>query len=173
VALSAQAQRQEAILDYQEIAWFEADENGNVTKVSRSWSEITGLSPEEAYGNGWTRAIHRDDRVSIVEQWNATVRMNMLFEADFRVLKGGYGDNSMSRVYARANPLKNKNNLIGISGFLRTMDEGSDWRYAIRRQEEQWHKFQKGIEQRQVEIMNLLQEEVTARKNIDGQKRPS
>jgi len=37
--------------------------------LSKSWHEYTGLSPEEAYGWGWSAAFHPDDLPPLMEKW--------------------------------------------------------------------------------------------------------
>ena len=41
---------------------FRTDAQGNCTYVNQRWCDIAGISPEQAYGEGWAQAIHPDDR---------------------------------------------------------------------------------------------------------------
>jgi len=38
---------------------FRTDPDGNTTYVNPKWTELSGLSSEEASGNGWLNAVHR------------------------------------------------------------------------------------------------------------------
>ena len=38
------------------------DSLGRCTYVNRAWTTITGLSPEQAAGDGWAKTLHSDDR---------------------------------------------------------------------------------------------------------------
>jgi hypothetical protein len=42
------------------LAWLAAPDGAAMYDIQR-WLDYTGLSPEQARGWGWTRAVHRDD----------------------------------------------------------------------------------------------------------------
>ena len=44
---------------------FETNQFGNWTFVGQRWSELTGLSPEAALGNGWQNLIHIEEKSDI------------------------------------------------------------------------------------------------------------
>jgi two-component system sensor histidine kinase/response regulator len=56
------------------IGIFETDADGRVTYVNARWAEIAGMTPEEALGDGWKRAIHPEDQPGVFEEWSAAVR---------------------------------------------------------------------------------------------------
>jgi PAS domain-containing protein len=37
--------------------------------VNPSWCQISGLSFQEALGNGWLNAVHGDDKAAIINGW--------------------------------------------------------------------------------------------------------
>jgi PAS domain S-box-containing protein len=42
------------------------DVAGLTTYVNPSWCQISGLSFQEALGNGWLNAVHGDDKAAII-----------------------------------------------------------------------------------------------------------
>lgn len=62
-----------ATLDQAPAAFFESDADGNCTFVNRKYLELTGLSLEQALGDGWTQAVHLEDRDRVLQAWEKTV----------------------------------------------------------------------------------------------------
>jgi diguanylate cyclase (GGDEF)-like protein/PAS domain S-box-containing protein len=50
-----------ALLDRAPVGVFETDASFSCVYVNPRWCELTGLTPEEAYGSGWGRAIRPED----------------------------------------------------------------------------------------------------------------
>jgi PAS domain S-box-containing protein len=50
------------------LAWSN-DSDGRVDFLNKRWLEFTGLSTEEAWGQGWSAAIHPDDARPLAEYW--------------------------------------------------------------------------------------------------------
>ncbi|MBI3779365.1 MAG: PAS domain S-box protein [Gammaproteobacteria bacterium] len=64
---------------------FRTDAHGHCTYVNKRWCDIAGLSPEQAYGEGWVRAIHSNDRKYIFERWYAAAKSNLPFMEECRM----------------------------------------------------------------------------------------
>src|SRR5881392_4106446 len=47
--------------------------DGRTEFVNRRWCEYTGLSVEQASGEGWLAAFHPDDRPALLESWRGTI----------------------------------------------------------------------------------------------------
>lgn len=47
-----------------------ADPQGNILEVSPRFVEMTGMSAEEALGEGWSEALHPDDLEPTLDQWS-------------------------------------------------------------------------------------------------------
>jgi PAS domain S-box-containing protein len=60
------------------------DADGNCLHVNQHWCEITGLSPEEALGRGWTDAIHPEDFERITKLWYESAEHKKPFHAEYR-----------------------------------------------------------------------------------------
>ena len=63
---------------------FLTDADGNCFHVNRTWSEISGMSAEEALGRGWVGAIHPDDLERVAKLWYESARNNRSFHAEYR-----------------------------------------------------------------------------------------
>jgi len=49
------------------------------------WGALTGQSPEQSRGMGWTEALHPDDRPRVLRLWAEALRLRRLFETEYRV----------------------------------------------------------------------------------------
>src|SRR3984893_12810112 len=45
--------------------------NGHIDFLNQRWYEYTGLSVDEAYGQGWQTAIHPEDLPELLERWQS------------------------------------------------------------------------------------------------------
>lgn len=66
---------------------FRTSPEGDTTYVNPKWSELSGLTLEEAAGNGWLNAIHPDDRGNVINSWNNVIQAKMKTTAEYRFLK--------------------------------------------------------------------------------------
>lgn len=65
---------------------FRTDAGGECIYVNERYSAIEGITPEEAIGHGWTKALHPDDRQRVCEQWRKTVESGGDFLMEYRLL---------------------------------------------------------------------------------------
>ncbi len=63
---------------------FLTDAEGDCLFVNERCSEMLGMTPEEAAGRGWVRALHPDDRERIVTEWNAAAQTGGDFASEYR-----------------------------------------------------------------------------------------
>lgn len=54
-------------------AWSAAPD-GSVGFVNQRWCDYTGMSLDEARGNGWARSVHPDDAEQLARYWGALLR---------------------------------------------------------------------------------------------------
>jgi PAS domain S-box-containing protein len=66
---------------------FRTDPDGNCLDVNRRWCEITGVAAAEARGEGWSRALHPEDRARVYEEWTAFARSGGRFRSEHRFLR--------------------------------------------------------------------------------------
>ncbi len=63
---------------------FYTNAEGRCLDVNERWCELAGLTPQEAYGEGWTRAIHPDDRERVFTEWERAAKANLPFKSGYR-----------------------------------------------------------------------------------------
>ncbi len=76
-------------LDAAKVIAFKSDENGLTVWVSHEWCTLAQISAEDAMGQGWTIAIHPDDRRRVLDEWDECVREHRPFRAHYRFLSRG------------------------------------------------------------------------------------
>jgi PAS domain S-box-containing protein len=118
--------RYRAIVDRSPAGIFEADTRGRCVYVNRRWSMLSGLTFEQAQGEGWLTAVHPDDRQECARAWRrALERRDEEFVAEFRFLS------SVGKevwVYCTAAALHSDEGRI--TGYLGTLLDISDRRQA-------------------------------------------
>jgi PAS domain S-box-containing protein len=72
--LRASEDRFHSLLENAPVGILLADPEGRCLLVNRRWSEVSGLSSQEASGRGWLRALHRDERRDFFRKWRQAVR---------------------------------------------------------------------------------------------------
>jgi len=66
---------------------FRMDAQGHCTYVNHHFCVMTGLAPEQAFGAGWTFAVHPEDRARVFQEWNQTVNQQHSFHSECRLQK--------------------------------------------------------------------------------------
>jgi len=61
-----------------------SDVKGDCTYVNESWCDMAGLSPQEAVGRGWVKAIHPEDRERTASNWYKMVESEGQWGAEYR-----------------------------------------------------------------------------------------
>ena len=71
-----------------QIPWT-ADAAGRVVSFAPRWLELTGLTRDQATGEGWARVAHPDDLPRMVEAWAHSVRTGEPYDVESRVRTAG------------------------------------------------------------------------------------
>jgi PAS domain S-box-containing protein len=69
------------------VGLFRTDARGHCLYVNERWSEITGLTAEQAVGTGWSATLHPDDRERVFEAWYQVTKQGGEFVAEYRFLR--------------------------------------------------------------------------------------
>ena len=75
---------------------------GAIDGPLESWSEFTGQTDEEVLGDGWTEAIHPEDRERVLTTWRAAVAAQEVYGCEYRLRTG---DGAYRWIEAHAVPL--------------------------------------------------------------------
>jgi hypothetical protein len=99
---------------------FRTLENGYTTYVNPKWCELSGLSFEEALGDGWLLAVHPDDQELVLEDWRTRTSKGLQSEAEYRFLKP---DGSIVWVLGDASPEVVNGEHLGYVGTITDITE--------------------------------------------------
>jgi len=100
------------------IGIFETDYQGRCIYTNQRWQEISGLTAEDALGDGWVRSVHPDDRNNIFADWLRASRGEMEFDKQFRLLTPQGG---LRWVFWRARTLHDSRG--HFSGYVGTTED--------------------------------------------------
>ena len=78
------------------------DTDGRCIFVNQRWCEMAGLTPEEAFGDGWIKGLHPDDRERVTTDWNRMEQSRGIWGLEYR-FKTPNG--TVTWVYGNATPL--------------------------------------------------------------------
>ena len=65
---------------------FLADTIGQWIYSNSQWTTLTGLTCSQSLGQGWTSAIHPEDKAEVLAQWSRAVRDRTEFSQEFRLV---------------------------------------------------------------------------------------
>ncbi|WP_224999604.1 PAS domain-containing sensor histidine kinase [Cesiribacter sp. SM1] len=80
------------ILRMTPVGVFRCDSQKNCFYVNERFCELTGLKPEEAFGTGWTSALHPEDKDFVLRQWYDKKEVVEETKAVYRYQKPGTGE---------------------------------------------------------------------------------
>lgn len=79
--------RYQTLSENSPVGIFRARSDGYTTYVNPRWSELSGLSAEEAMGYGWTKAVHPEDRDELMKGWEDATSNQLNSIAEYRFLR--------------------------------------------------------------------------------------
>ncbi len=115
-ALEESEQRFRSLTSSSPVGVFQTDLNGHGIYVNEKICKFTGMSEEEHYGTGWSRALYPDDSEYVVSEWEKTVRGDGDFNIEFRFTNQ---EGNITWVSGQAVSLMDAdNNPVGFLGTL-------------------------------------------------------
>lgn len=106
------------------IGCFETDAAGQCECVNARWEELTGLAAAEAFGDGWVRAFHPDDREAALAVWRETIAARGTLRGTYRFQHTGGSDRWVD-IHCVPVP-----NASAVRGFLATVEDVTERRAA-------------------------------------------
>jgi PAS domain S-box-containing protein len=76
-----------ALASHAPVGIFMTDAGGDCVFVNDYWCAVAGLTPAQASGPGWTRALHPEDRERVAREWYAAVQARRPFSSEYRFLR--------------------------------------------------------------------------------------
>lgn len=125
-------QRFRTLAEQAPVGIFETDQDGSCIYTNQRWCGLTGLSPEEAFGSSWLRAVHEDDQGWVEARWQASIAEHRAFCEEFRVsLLGG---SATAWVLLEASPVRGDDG--DVLGYIGTLSD-----ISIRKQQALRNEF--------------------------------
>jgi len=113
--------RYDTLTDSVPVGIFRADTDGKTTFVNPKWSELSGVSFEEALENSRLNTVHPDDRNKVIACWQNREQQPTKSEREYRFLRP---DGTIKWVLGLVIPEYNdKNELIGYVGTVTDITE--------------------------------------------------
>lgn len=135
-------QRYQTLSEKSPVGIFRTRPDGYTTYVNPRWCQITGLSFNDAVGNGWLEAVHPDDKIKIVDGWNKATNQQTKSIAEYRYLKP---DQEVVWVFGEAvAELSETGEVVGYIGTITDITARKEMEQALRDSESNYrHLFEK------------------------------
>ena len=113
--------RYKTLAEMSPVGIFHTDETGYTTYVNPRWCQISGMSCEEALGNGWLNAVHEDDKEKLQIGWIQATKDSRLSLSEYRFV---HSDGAVTWVIGQAVPeINSQNQVIGYVGTITDITE--------------------------------------------------
>jgi PAS domain S-box-containing protein len=86
-AIRESEERFRTLASHAPVGIYLTDPNGDCLFVNNTWCRMTGLTPEEARGKGWVKALHPDDRERVAAEWYEAAVHRKPFAGEYRYLR--------------------------------------------------------------------------------------
>lgn len=137
--LERSEKRFESMANVAPVGIFRTLPNGYTTYVNPKWTELSGISAENALGDGWLSAVHPEDRELLAATWNTEKHQNKTSVAEYRFL---HIDGREVAVLGQAEPEFDANNkLIGFFGTITDITERKKTEISLRNSEEKFRNI--------------------------------
>jgi len=111
---------------------FRADANGATTYVNPKWCEISGLSYDDALGDGWLAAVHPNDKENLSEGWRTSIQLKRGSVSDYRFVRP---DGAVAWVMGQAVPeINSEQQIVGYIGTITDITERKQAEGKMQRQ---------------------------------------
>jgi PAS domain S-box-containing protein len=138
-ALRESEKKYQALTEISPVGIFRTDAQGNTTYVNPRWSRISGLSADEALGDGWLRAVHPEDREKLSDGWKKAASAQTASVREYRFV---CPDGSVTWVLGQSTPERNiEGQVVGYVGTITDITERKQAEEALRESEEKWHSL--------------------------------
>lgn len=119
-ALKQSQQLFETLAKSAPVGIFRTRADGYTIYVNPRWSDLSGLSFDEALGDGWLNAVHPDDRGKLKNEWSSKVDKNERSSVEYRFQRK---DGKLVWVLGNAVPEVAEGKVIGYIGTITNITE--------------------------------------------------
>lgn len=121
--------------DISPVGIYRTDQDARCIFVNARWCELTGLTREEAMGDGWLRAIHPADRERVGREWQEGHKFSQVFKSEYRYLRPDF---SVVWIFGQTAALRSADGaLLGYVGSATDVTELHTMQEKLRRSAEQ------------------------------------
>ena len=109
---------------------FRTDVTGNCIYTNERWCQIAAMHPEQALGEGWSSALHPEDRERVIAEWYRAAEQQIPFYTECRFQRP---DGTVSWLLVQATAEQNsQGDVIGYVGTVTDISEQKNTESAIR-----------------------------------------
>lgn len=128
----------QTLADHSPVGIFRTDPTGKTIYVNPKWSQFSGISSEEAMGDGWFDALYPEDKDRLVEVWSESFKEQKISVAEYRFRRT---DGQIIWVYGEAVPeISEDGEILGYIGTLTDISERKKFEEAIIQSEENFRR---------------------------------
>ncbi|MBP0019179.1 MAG: EAL domain-containing protein [Cyanobacteria bacterium SBLK] len=162
VALQQSYNQYENLVHLSPVGIFRTDPQGRYLEVNERWSELAGMTLEDASNMGWTRSLHPEDRDRVRAEWCRAVQQELPFKSlEYRLLRP---DGRQTWVFAQAAlQTSGEGQSLGYIGTITEITERKQMEEQLRYNA--WHDALTGLPNRAF-FLQRLEETLAKRKNI-------
>lgn len=137
------------------------DAHGRCNYVNDRWSAITGLTIDEAIGEGWKDAIHPDDRAAVLRRWKRMLDSDEFSQEEYRIVRADgttrwvLGEGAALRSYAREQ-----------LGFIRALIDITRHRELEAELEAARESLERRVKERTADLEQQMQEREKLEKEV-------
>ncbi|MBT4863890.1 MAG: PAS domain S-box protein [Planctomycetaceae bacterium] len=157
-------QRYQTLARTAPVGIFHTDAAGHCLDVNEQYASLVGLTPAEAAGEGWQKALHPDDLQRIAAEWKAAVDAGRSLRAEYRLLSR---DGMTSWVLGQATP--ERNDAGEVTSYVGTVTGIDDFKQIERAQHSLNLELTSRIRERTNELNRAdfsLREQIQERKQL-------
>ncbi|NQV21210.1 MAG: PAS domain S-box protein [Rhodospirillales bacterium] len=120
-ALAASESRLKTLAELSPVGLLKAGQDGKVTFVNDSFSEILGLGRDDVMAFGWENALHPDDKERVDKEWRDATARGVPYKSEFRITAHSDGERW---VYGQAIPELGADGKV--TGYVGTVTDITD-----------------------------------------------
>lgn len=109
--------------------------DGACVYTNRVYTQLSGLTAEEARGDGWLQAVHPDDKEGLLQAVLELTHTHVLLTEEVRFLRP---DNTVVWVYIKADAMWDGSQLLGYVGAVEDITARKEAEEKLRKMEERW-----------------------------------
>ena len=128
----------EALVSICPVGVFQTDAQGRCLYVNSRWSQITGLSLEQARDDDWTQALHPDDRDEVFNEWQRSALEKRPFSLEYRFVNQ---EGQESWVLGQSVAMLSDNEVTGYIGTITDITESKYLEQELQRSNTDLEQF--------------------------------